>query len=81
VPGTNAILAYVLPIMVKVYIFQLWTWKMPDGSIVSLQQASMDFCFQRWGRLEGGWMYTVFYIVFWWLVFLAFYRKKIFLRV
>ena len=81
VPGTNAILAYVLPILVKVYILQLWTWKKPDGSLVSLQQAFMDFCFQRWGRVEGGWLYTLFYIGVWWLVFLVFYRKKIFLRV
>ncbi len=81
VPGTNAILAYVLPIIVKVYVLQIWTWKMPDGSTVNLQQALMNFFFQKWGRLEGGWLYTLVYIFIWWLVFLAFYRKKIFWRI
>jgi predicted acyltransferase len=81
VPGMNAITAYVAPILVKIYILQAWTWKMPDGSILPLQQAFMNYCFTHAGRIAGGWIYTFGYIVFWWLILLWMYRKRVFLRV
>ena len=78
--GTNAILAYVLPIAVKVYIFQGWMVSMPNGSELPLQQAALQWLTTYAGSACGGWLYTSGYIVFWWFVILLFYRKKIFLR-
>lgn len=79
--GMNAIIAYVVPILVKIYIFQQWTWKMPDGSVLPLEQAAMHGFFVRFGRIPGGWLFTFAYIIFWWLVLLWMYRKRIFVRV
>ncbi len=79
--GSNAILAYVAPILVKVYILQGWTWTMPDGSHLPLQQALLHASVTHLGRLWGGVLYTASYIVAWWLVLLVLYRKKLFLRV
>jgi predicted acyltransferase len=81
VPGRNAILAYVLPILVKLYILQQWTWQNPAGVKLSLQAAFLQFCITHTGRIAGGWLYTLTYIGIWWLVLLYFYRKRIFLRV
>jgi predicted acyltransferase len=79
--GANAIMAYILPIAVKVYVLQGWSWSMPDGSSLSMQQAVLQLLTGYTGRVCGGWLYTIGYIVFWWLIFYQFYRKKIFLRV
>jgi predicted acyltransferase len=81
VPGVNAITAYVVPILVKIYIFQQWTWKQPDGSLLPLDQSFMHWAFAHFGRYAGGWVYTVGYIVFWWLILLWMYRKRLFIRV
>ncbi|MEN6370549.1 MAG: heparan-alpha-glucosaminide N-acetyltransferase domain-containing protein [Armatimonadota bacterium] len=76
--GMNAILAYVLPIIVKVYIFQGWLW---PASALSLQDTALQLLRALAGKALGGWIYTCSYIVLWWLVILQFYRKKLFLRV
>jgi len=81
VPGVNAIFAYVAPIIVKVHILAEWNWRMPDGTLLPLQQAFMNLCFAHFGRVPGGWLYTVSYIVFWWLILFWMYRKRVFLRV
>jgi predicted acyltransferase len=81
VAGTNAIFAYVAPILVKVYILRGWTWTMPDGSHLTLQRAFMHWSFDHLGRIAGGWLYTISYIAFWWLILLWMYRKRILLRV
>lgn len=81
IPGMNAIFVYVVPILVKVYIFQVWTWKLADGSHLPLGVAFMHYWFAAAGRYWGGWGYTISYILFWWLVAVWLYRKKIFLRV
>lgn len=75
--GMNAIAAYVTPIIVKIYILQGWTW----GGHDTFQQAVIAYCKTAAGQFWGGWIYTGCYIVFWWLVMLILYRKKIFLRV
>lgn len=77
--GSNAIFAYVAPILLKLYILQVWTW--PDGSELSIQQAFLNFGIAHAGRIAGGWLYTFSFIVFWWLVLFQLYRKKIFMRV
>lgn len=79
--GMNAILAYVLPIIVKVYVLQGWHWFYSDGTSLSLQQAALHSLINIAGRVYGGWFYTCGYIVFWWLVLLIFYKKKVFLRI
>lgn len=78
--GSNAIVAYVAPILVKVHILQEWTW--PEaGSKLSLQQGFLHACIVQFGRVPGGWIYTLGYILSWWLMLLMLYRKKLFLRV
>ena len=79
--GMNPLTAYVVPILTKLLIFREWTWKMPDGSHLQLQQAIWHWCFVHWGRVPGGWVYTVGYLVVWWLILLEMYRRKIFWRV
>ncbi len=79
--GMNAIAAYVIPILVKVYVLQGWTWKMPDGSTQPLQAAILHACKAHFGGIGGGWTYTASYILVWWLVLLYMYRKKVFLRI
>jgi predicted acyltransferase len=54
---------------------------MPDGSVVRLQQALLQYCVALVGRVEGGWLYTAAYIFFWWLVLWQLYRRQIFWRV
>jgi predicted acyltransferase len=79
--GSNAIVAYVAPILVKLYILQVWTLPTPDGAKLPLQQAFQHLLILHAGQVAGGWLYTASYIVFWWLVLLYLYRKKIFVRV
>lgn len=79
--GSNAILAYVAPILVKVLILQMWQVKNAAGKVVSLQQWLMDACFTHAGRIAGGWLYTIAYIFFWWMILWIFYKRKIFLKV
>jgi len=79
--GSNAIVAYVAPILCKVHILQEWRWTMPDGSHLPLQQAFLHWCYGQAGHVGGGWLYTGIYIAVWWVVLLALYRKRLFLRV
>ena len=76
--GSNAIVAYVTPILVKLYILRVWTW---PGTHVPLEQAFLHSAVRRWGPVNGGWHYTLGYIIVWWLVLAILYRRKIFLRV
>jgi predicted acyltransferase len=79
--GTNALAAYVAPILVKLHVLLEWTWKMPDGSRLPLQQAMLHALTVHLGRTAGGWAYTLAYVAVWWLVLLALYRRRVFLRV
>ena len=80
--GSNALVAYAGAILFKVFILQSWTIHSPlTHKVVSLQQGALDWSIQQAGdRIHGGWVYTSFYIAFWWLVCLYLYRRKIFLR-
>ena len=80
VPGSNAISAYVLPILVKVNVLQGWTVAASTGR-VSVQTALQTACYDAAGRVGGGWLYTIGYIAVWWCVLYYFYRKQWFLRV
>jgi predicted acyltransferase len=79
--GRNAISAYVLPILFKVYILNEWVWKMPNGSVLSLKEAILHFLITRFGLVIGGWSFTFLYIFAWWLFFLYLYLKRIFIKV
>lgn len=79
--GANAILAYVAPILVKVLILQKWHVDVPGDGSVTVLQRFLDLCKAHFGAVPGGWMYTISYIVVWWLVLLFLYRRKLFLRV
>jgi len=80
-PGMNAIFLYVVPILLKILVLQVWTYKLPDGSKLDLGTALMHFWFQLAGRTAGGWLYTLSYIVFWWLIAAWLYKRRIFMRV
>lgn len=79
--GMNAIVAYVAPILVKIHVLQEWSITMADGSHVQIQQAILQWFAQMQGSVIGGWVYTASYILFWWLVTLMLYNKKIFVKV
>jgi predicted acyltransferase len=76
--GSNAIVAYVAPILTKLLILQVWVW---PGTHVPLETAFLHEAQRRWGLIDGGWTYTLCYIGFWWLVLLVLYRRKVFVRV
>lgn len=79
--GSNAIFAYVAPIVVKIYVLQGWTVSGPHGVRLPLQDALLRACSQTFTRAEGGALYTACYVLFWWLVLLWLYRRQVFLRV
>lgn len=79
--GSNAIFAYVAPILVKFYILQGWTWPGPGGHPWPLQTALLHGSIVHWGRVGGGIIYTLGYVLVWWIVLFIMYRRRIFLRV
>ena len=60
--GSNAIAAYVGPILIKVFILRVWTWPMPDGTRETLEQAWLHTATAHYGPYLGGWAYTLGYI-------------------
>jgi predicted acyltransferase len=79
--GSNAIAAYVGPILIKVFILRVWTWKMPDGTRETLEQAFLHTATAHYGPVGGGWVYTLGYLLVVWLALLELRRRKLFLRV
>lgn len=84
VPGSNAITAYVAPILVKLNILQAWI--VPGAIVATNAKPTLEAFLQAWcyntaGRINGGWLYTFGYIAFWWLILFYLYRKQWFLRV
>jgi predicted acyltransferase len=79
--GSNAIFAYVAPILVKFYILQGWTWPGPGGKPWPLQTALLHASIVHWGPFHGGLVYTLGYVLVWWVVLFVLYRRGIFLRV
>ncbi|MGC8971518.1 MAG: acyltransferase family protein [bacterium] len=79
--GRNAILAYILPILFKVYVLDGWRWRMPNGSILSVKEAILHLLISKFGITVGGWSYTILYILVWWLFFLYLYLRKIFVKI
>lgn len=69
--GTNPLVAYAGPILVKCLILQAWT--VGDGR--TLQEAWLESMIVRFGTVGGGWAYTLGYILATWVA-LAWLRKK-----
>lgn len=80
VPGSNAITAYVVPILFKINVLQGWTVATNAGR-VTVESALQSWCYSQAGRINGGWLYTAGYMVLWWTVLLYLYKKQWFLRV
>jgi len=79
--GSNAIAAYVGPILIKVFILRVWTWEMPGGTRETLEQALLHTATAHYGPVGGGWLYTLGYLLVVWLALLELRRRKLFLRV
>ena len=79
--GSNAIVAYVAPILTKVAILRNIKTTWPDGHPANLEMAAIHWYHLRWGDATGGWLYTLSYIAIWWCVLVILYRKRWFLRV
>ncbi|HEY3378484.1 MAG TPA: DUF5009 domain-containing protein [Armatimonadota bacterium] len=75
--GANAILAYVAPILVKVYILE--EWHLSHGQ--TIEQWGLSTLSAHWGPIVGGWSYTGLYMLGWWLILWQLYRKRVFIRV
>jgi predicted acyltransferase len=79
--GANAIVVYVASILVKVSVLQVWQHPSAQGKLVTLERALLDALSARYGAVHGGWVYTIGYILVWWLVALYLYERRIFIRV
>ncbi len=78
--GSNAIVAYVAPVLTKLSILQSWRIHTVHAAM-PIDQWLLAGCKQHFGLIPGGWCYTIGYIVVWWGVLWVLYRKKLFLRV
>jgi predicted acyltransferase len=78
--GMNAITAYFISIMVRIHTVQEWSMTYA-GEKVTLWKAWQLFWFDTAGVYYGGWLFTISYVFFWFLVLLWMYRKRIFWRV
>lgn len=74
--GTNPLVAYVGPILVKCLILQVWTSS--DGR--TLQKAWQDAMNAQFGNVGGGWAYTLGYILITWIVLAWLRRRGVVLR-
>jgi predicted acyltransferase len=77
--GSNAILAYCLPVFLKLTVLTVWTIDTPKGKI-PLQQAFVDSLVSHFGRVTGGWTYTGIFIGAWWVVLFILYRRRLLFR-
>jgi len=80
VPGSNAITAYVAPILFKINVLQGWSVATGAGRL-SIEAFLQSVCYHVAGKINGGWLYTFSYIAIWWLVLYYLYRKQWLLRV
>jgi predicted acyltransferase len=81
VAGTNAIAAYVAPILTKALVLRNVHVASAGGRALDGEQALIRWFHDHAGPVNGGWLYTFAYITGWWLVLLFLYRKQWFLKV
>lgn len=77
--GSNALLAYVFPILLKLLWFKAWTLPSPGGRD-EMHAATLMWLKQWLGPIWGGSAYTAGYILFFWVLFAVFYQRKWFLK-
>jgi predicted acyltransferase len=75
--GSNALLAYIAPILIKVWILQ--GIHLRPG--MTLQDTWLEWLKTVMNPFVGGWVYTLSYIGLTWWLLLGLYRRKLFLRV
>jgi len=78
--GSNALAAYVFPVLIKVMFLQRVKISFHDTRY-TIRDAWFHLFVDPMGRYAGGWAYTVSYMVAVWLVLFVLYKKKWFLRV
>ena len=66
IPGRNSLLAYVAPVLIKVWILMDWNvdWA---GKSMSIRDALLALARSSFGPWGGGWLYTLGYILAVWL--------------
>lgn len=79
--GSNAILAYVAPIIFHIQVLEAWRWRLPSGQTITLQSMLIEYLTRTLGGIAAIWVYTGTTIVVWWLVLLYLYQKRIIVRV
>jgi len=79
--GMNAITAYFFSIIVREHTVKEWIITSATGEKITVWQWLLHFWMGNFGTHAGAWMFTLSYLVFWWLVLLWLYRKGWFLRV
>lgn len=72
--GCNALAAYIVPILIKLWVLQVWTVPY-SGAKLTISDAWLRAMTDRYGQVGGGWAYTVEYIAAAWLI-LAFMRWR-----
>ncbi len=75
--GSNALLGYIAPILVKVWLLQ--GIQVRPG--LTLLGFWLGWLKTSTNPITGGWLYTFIYLALTWLFLLVLYRKKLFLRV
>ncbi len=78
--GSNALAAYVFPVLIKVVVLQRVKISYGDTRY-TIQDAWLHVFVDSMGRYAGGWAYTLSYMLAVWLVLWLLYTKKWFLRV
>lgn len=78
--GANATVAYAAPILLKTLLLQKMTVTLVDGSHLNAIDYFLHNCILHYGRYNGGWIYTFYYIGICWLVLFAMHRNRVFVR-
>jgi predicted acyltransferase len=78
--GSNALVAYVGPVLLKLVVLQRVKIDF-HGRRLSIADAWLHSFTDTLGRVPGGWAYTVSYMLAVWVVLLILYRMKWFVRV
>lgn len=75
--GRNALAAYVLPILFKVWILQTWRVAWAGGTSLPLGEALLTLARQHWGGVMGGWVYMLGYVLTVWLALAWMSRRRL----